>query len=428
MSKTRNEIGAKRAKAIGLIVVVAVILCTATFLHFRRLHRQEPEPAPAPTVSAEIHTDTPAPSTPPSFIDGPEWQQGEPIEDFEDTSFVADSSSGYRNDKRLIYQYNKQGDTVSVGLGTALHADRIYLAPQASITEQGHRVGFYITINGAAPIIYSQEWEPVDSQRNKSYSTFLIDRTYDSLVPAEYTDQENFGAAWTKDILDGSGEHEGCTIKLRVIDLDTRELLTTCSAFIKYDETTGAYCLDSIKGNDVLETRELTAEERTELLEWAYSVVTTEEYGFDGSVRAALLEYNNKQAVFEKSSVEFLGDTTYFNELCDTEKRQTKSARFLRKLARANPDGSNIVAVNLYIPTKGLVQEARAGLVTLYYAPNGVGAFVYAECQTDQADNAVKIIPPAYDNAPATSKNLFFEGFDYYAPLYADDKYFQERT
>lgn len=395
---------------MGIIIAsVAALLClTAILITTGGNSGKEITPTEASVPPREAQESPPPTATTHTggFIDGPQWGQsgtieGNPDPDYEDTSFVYDTVSKYHNEKQLIYQYNDAGDTITIGLGADIAADCIYLNPKASITEAGNKkVGYYISLSSGLPIFSNTPWGSTTSAENSNYSNFVIKRTYEELIPATYTDAVNFGVAWKKDILDGAESGSDITVFIRAIDLGLGDMLASFAATIKYDAATQGYMLNEVHGTDVRSTGlYLSEEDRGALLNDAYELLCNPIYSPNEEVRIALLS-GDKEETISRSIVEYLGGTTYFNKLFDSEGKEINNSRFL-KITKGD-----IVAVSLYVPTD---LGARAGHITLYYSPGGLG--VHASPNRDPNNE----FPPNAE--PVTSQRLIFAGYDYYAPF-----------
>lgn len=401
-----------KTKAGIIIASIAALLCfVAVVVTIGRDKEKTPPEVSRPPVETQEGAlpgvVSPEPTTyTGGFIDGPQWGQsgvvgGNPDPDYEDTSFVYDTTSKYHNERQLIYQYNDAGDTITLGLGADIAADCIYLNPKASITEgEGRKVGYYISLSSGLPVLSNSPWGSTASAENEGYSNFVIRRTYEELIPATYTDESNFGVAWRKDILDGAESGADITVFIRAIDLGFGDLLASLAATIKYDTATQGYMLSEVHGTDVRATGlYLTEADRETLIEDAYELLRNPIYSPNEEVRIAF-QSGNKDDTLNRSIVEYLGNATYFSKLFDSEGKEINNSRFL-KITKGN-----IVAVSLYVPTDF---GARAGHITLYYSPGGLGV---RSSPSRDPDNE---FPP--NEEPITSQRLVFAGYDYYAPF-----------
>ncbi len=311
-------------------------------------------------------------------------------ENFVATDPVADEGAEYRNNNVFIYQYNEAGDTISFGLDTDEKSDRLYINPSASIAEQGVRVGYQI-MTSRVPILYQEgEWAKKEDPSNEGCYNFLIkedDTTKMMVRPATYKDGKNFGIAWANDILYDGFQNEGTTLYIRVYNLDEiRHLIALCRVNIEYDQARGCYYIESVTGGDVLNTGEVTEEERTELVNRSIDLLLNNEYAPWSKFG---YEYEDLAELGPTSTfVEYLGEKTYYNDITAPDKSLIKSNLLIMAY-------DNFVAVTMR-PFTGTD-------FTLYYATFAAGINLHK----DDPDNVTGL-----DMSPVGSLHLVYAGCD----------------
>jgi len=227
----------------------------------------------------------------------------------------------------LVYQYNENGDAITLGADLGSTDSMLYLNPVASITDEGRKVGFYISSSRVPVEIEEGTWQDLNAGINSSSSNFVINWTYDELIPANYVSETQFGVGWVNDTLYDGKQDTGADLYIRAIDLGTHQMLAIFKATIIFDPDTGCYALDSVQGNDVARTGELTMEDRTALLSDAYDLVSNETYG-PNALAANHMASTDRDWAISNGFVEYLGkDRMYFNKCLTTVRRASLSSK-----------------------------------------------------------------------------------------------------
>jgi hypothetical protein len=268
---------------------------------------------------------------------------------YESTALAERKSSGnYRNDALLKYEYDTKGNTISLGLGSGQLDDYIYLNPRCSEATPHMKIGFYISSSRIDVEICDKVGEPGTAPKNASESNVLIvDRTYDTLVPAIYKDPENYGIRWKNDPMYDGNLSTGTTLYIRAVRLFDGYLVAICRAEIVYDQATNTYRLASLYNADVRNTGELPDAERDRILNDAVDFIRNPE-------RGPVVSYENQAYWDEALKLAKIERRpyTYFDVLYDKNNKVCRKGDFVN---------CDVYAVN--VPLTGF------GFVSVYYAP-----------------------------------------------------------
>lgn len=219
--------------------------------------------------------------TPDGSSEEPEpWEEGPQMEpDFGEASEVLETDATYKNDKVLTYTYNEAGDSISLGANLSKNGDLLYLNPVTSVATVEEPVGFILVPDRCYLQYANANFMAATQGDNAGKANFVIQDTYDSVVPSEYQNDKAYGVGWANDILYDGKQQEGTTIEIRVIILRTGKLLTLARAEIDFNERTGSYELRSLRSADVRDNGEMSEEERTALVNNAFSIALNKYYG-----------------------------------------------------------------------------------------------------------------------------------------------------
>ncbi len=241
------------------------------------------------------------------------------------------------------------------------------------------------------PLLYQEgEWTKKEDPLNEGCYNFLIkedDTTKMMVRPATYKDKKNFGIAWANDILYDGFQNEGATLYIRVYNLDEmRHLIALCRVNIEYSPERSCYYIESVTGGDVLNTGEVTEEERAELVQRSIDLLLNNAYAPWSKFG---YEYEDFSGLGPMSTfVEYLGEKTYYNDITAPDKSLIKSNLLIMAY-------DNFVAVTMR-PFSGTD-------FTLYYATFAAGI----NLNKDDPDNTTGL-----DMSPIGSLHLVYAGCD----------------
>lgn len=387
----------KKKPNTGLIIGAVVLLAVfAIWMILRGGSRRNPQPEQTVSPTPSMAVDDPVESNSGSFIGGAVWESYPPVEpDFVDTSSNEDTASLYQNDQIFSIIYNEAGDTISVGLGDATQTKAIYLNFHESSEERN--IGYYVD-SARNPVLHSPDmrWSDRYSEQNNEYHNFLINRTYDELVPAEDT-----SVWWVNDLL-FDGKNDATTdLYVRAIDVDNGEMLATFR--IEIANVLNTFRIAAVTSTDVKNTGKMTEADRTLLLENAIALAKNDVLGLDSRVRSDMESMEDADLI-ATGKVEYLGDRMYFNKSLSSSGKTVMSYRF-QKLYR------DIYAVTF--------STFDGGAFTMYYSPD-VGDELstaiqesLSETYGDEVPEDI-VVPPLN---PVTSENLRFFATDLYRPF-----------
>lgn len=386
--------GKSKAKlVIGAIAAVSIVLC---LLFIWRAEPSE-EPVSTPPQTEDIWTPEPEPTGSGAFIPGASWDLPGDTTHAGDASHSYEQPSAeiqYRNDKSLSIICNEQGDTITVDNGNANDVkDAIILNFQMSDEEK--KVGYYIT-SSRNELHFSSDakWGALDAPANQGHSNFVINWTYNELIPIE----DNM-VSWSNDLLYDGKEKTGTTLYVRALDIGNGgQLISTFKVEIAFRD--GAYQLDEISGTDVSVTGKLGEEERSALLLNAFSLAKNEVLGLDG-ILAADLQAETEEDVLSYGKVEYLGDRMYYPVSVSPAGRAVTSSQFTAMY-------HDIYAVTL--PT------LHGGAFTMYYSPD-VSDELEVNIQAAVLEQYGDTLPEGIELpelAPVTNEQLRFFATDPY--------------
>ncbi len=389
-----------KKKIFAFLAVGVSIIAVICFLFIRSGDRRNHEPTPSAVTEETPNASfdpamypTPAPTTGP-FINVPRPTNTEDVfTDYEYTGSNYEKDAVYVNDQILPMIYQADGSTISVGLGEASVSDGLYLNLHES---SGKKMGYYIS-SSRNDVLFNPtlEYSPLDSEQNASYSNFLIDRTYDQLVPAE---GENL--CWANDILYDGKTNAGTTLNVRAINLSTGALESTFKIEIGFENDT--YLIKSISSTDSVLTGDMTQEDHDAIVTHALALAQNQFLDLSPS---AISELGGRdlESYLIHSKVEKV-DSPYFNRvLTPPSGRMALSYRFAERY-------SDIYAVTL--------SAGEGDSFTLYYAAD-VNDSLEELLQEDLADLFPDGVPEDVeipDLSPVTSKELRFFAYDLFAP------------
>lgn len=374
----------KSLVGIGAAVLSIALLCGTMVLVMRgcsgtqqEVSKQE-EMQPASNASATDNADIVEPdgnkdeSAAPGGESpgaGAEIDIGEEYVDYEDNTAVA-TIGEYANDRVVTYDYGS--GTISVGINAAKYTDALYINPvcsEATATQEG-QVGFYISSTSGE--LYFQEFEgnkPTDGANAKEANLVLLQESFNWATSARFVDAQNYGVMWCRDELSNDYDNGGTTLYIRAIRLHTGRLLAICRVSIMYDSSSDTHYIGKIESNDVVDTGEMTKEEKQALAQQAVDAMRASNHVATGDEEWA------KAAASAK--IEHIAEP-YFINMRNMDGKPDKSYKY---------SNCEIWAVNLQLP---------ADFVTVYFAPHL--QIIGFERPTEPGKSELNLKPIGYAN------------------------------
>ena len=258
----------ERAKLIiKLILGIAAIAVCCLFIIFvmRACSAGDDDPDASNTPSISDDGENSSPSGNGSGTEVPNDTLSD-YADYEDNSDY-ESLGNYMNDRILTYDYGS--GTISIGVDLGVQ-DYLYLNPVCSeaSAEPGKQVGFFITASSPRlDISYAEGAAATEELNAQEANLVMLGQTYDTAAPAGYKSAENFGVRWERDTMEINEDDGGTTLYIRAVNLSSGELIAMCKATIVYDAATDTHHLDTLTSSDVVDTGEMTQEEKSALVQ-----------------------------------------------------------------------------------------------------------------------------------------------------------------
>lgn len=366
-----------------IIMILAVVMCSAKMEErMKRSHEPEVDPQTRPPdYSADV------------IISPPSDEEVIISEDGNEPS-NRKSPGTYLNNMKLSVSTG-YGMTFSLGMEDQSATDAIYFNPHFEYIYAGNPAEAYgyLIRTERVPMEYAETTAaPVWTWENLGLTDFaIVGRTYDKVVPAAALSRDHYGVRWLDSPAYGGLEHAGDTVRILIIRISDGTLMGAVNAEISYDYGKHSYSLKNLINSDVSFCRELSEEQRGELIEKTVQILLQ---GNDQMTLDVSPEELNAQSA---STVVDHPKRTYYSKLYDMDGNVVSSGTFGK---------CNIYAVN--INCNGY------GFFTVYFAPepqaNGLAMETMKEGET------VKLVPIGYDAfAPFTVDS--FSSF-----LHPDDK------
>lgn len=340
----------ERAKLIVrlLLGIAAIAVCCLLIIFVMRscsADEDNPEDSSTPSVSEEDASSSLAGNS--SISTGGENPEDTPsgYVDYEDNSDY-DSLGNYANDRVLTYNYGS--GTISLGVDNLGVQDYIYLNPVCSeaSAQAGRQVGFFITASSPRlDISYSEGAAATDPMNAQTANLVMLGQTYDTAAPAGYQSVDNYGVRWERDELEINEDNGGTTLYIRAVNLSSGELIAMCKATIVYDESTDTHHLDTLASSDVVDTGEMTQEEKSALVQDAITFM-------QGTGNFTPPNEADWTTAASTAKVEHVPEP-YFTQFSDKDGQQARAFDFPYNRCE-------IWAVNLQFST---------GFITVYFAP-----------------------------------------------------------
>lgn len=356
---------------LGFFLLIAFIIVAVTNNHQGKEETDKSESTSVPYSSA-----TPLPTLAPIPTSVPYYAGMEDKQEFATQGTLYSKSFNHINGGE--YACNLlSGATLTIGVESDTN-DRIYLNPQIDDPDVAtSQYGIYVRSSTGTISSNDTNGELPGSARNSAYRTlYILDRTYDTSVPAE-------SLTWEVNSLD-IDNLEGAVINFRVIRFADNRILGTANAIVGYNEAADAYSIFQIFSNDVSDLGLMTAEERDTLVSRAFDFILDPSTGPDlGDAEADIYGsyiLNTNNAIVEKT------DRLYFGQLLSPEQEIIKAGNY---------NGKDIYAVTVPFPV--------IGFATVYFMPQ-------AQIDGFQA--------PTYPGE--TEIELDILGYDFLTPLSID--------
>lgn len=228
------------------------------------------------------------------------------------------------------------------GDGNALYLNPVYEAVEEEniFSAEKTAFAFYVkTMFGEDVATATSATALYNQGSNVGYKYFVIkDRTYDTLVPAEYIDSVNYGVKWT-DLNNLHGfDGSDYDIAIRVVRLPDGQLMGTAKMQVAFDPTAYTYSIVNLVCSDVSVTGELTEEARNEIVDRAFEFFCSDDKGQSTFIDQSYWDTYKAKTIVEKV------DWFYFPRLFDAQGNTVSAGKF---------SGISTYAVNINYPGYG---------------------------------------------------------------------------
>lgn len=284
-------------------------------------------------------------------------------------------NGAYDNSREMFYDLGDYG-MMYVGLGEeGLMADALYLDLNCVMPRdrRDHSIGYYISVNGGileySRPVTSINWatvplvSPEEMEKINEYKGYIFDnRLFSEVIPADFRDFEDYGVRWKADKLMPSPDGNKTTVKIRGVDLFSKEMLFLMNVDIQYDPETGTYSLDRVRVPD----NDMNSEERAAIIQEAITFAETNLINLDNlaqigfadtwkisATQTALVEKVNLP-YFTSKMLSALSDG-YIPLHYDIDMHET--VRFGTHFGKVK----DLYAVTINVPL--------TGIITIYFAP-----------------------------------------------------------
>lgn len=269
----------------------------------------------------------------------------------EDASKIRNLGIGtYENGQSFAYTFESSNTTLTIGVKDTSLEDAIYLNPICT-TRLSENVGI-IAHTSRINLECSDTGKGSDaSGAAKQYPgehTFLVrNRTYDTLIKAQYTDPENYGIRWVNTGEDGELK-AGTTVDFLLVTVPGCYLIGICRIEIGFNPETNTYAIKSLVNADVAQTGEISPEMRDYLVSDAKDFICNKDRGPIMSIA----DDPYWETALKLTKVHKTQRGTYFNPAVSPSNELFAPGRY---------SNADVFAVN--IPWDGY------GFLTIYYAP-----------------------------------------------------------
>ncbi len=374
--KRKLESRLSKKQLAGLVLVSGVVVICLVGLLFSAIFGGDGDVETQPPEIENTDT-TPTPMPEPTYF--PEIEgNGELMEG--DGVY---SNTEYANNKVLTYKYNKT-DSISVGVDAPDETGSIIINPHASVTDEGHRVAFYVEPSRCFLNYAHFPFEEMDSTTNMPEKNIVVNWVYNEATTGTYHSSDDYGISWVNSYQYDNQDHTGCTLAIRAVDLNESQLIAVCTATIIWNEDSKQYELASLTGNDVSDTGAMSSSDRADLLSRAYDLMLDENFGPNNSYD---LTEDDKAELIEFGIVEKV-PSTYFQRFISEYGTTAKSSKYAY---------DDIYAVSFKV--------GPWGFITMYYSPQ---ASYLSDIEPGNPEEEYI----AFDKTPVTSMDLKYFGHD----------------
>lgn len=179
------------------------------------------------------------------------------------------TDSIYRNDRILTYETG--GSTFSIGQNSG-GSDCIYLNISCQTASEEDPVGYYI-LSDKEPVSFAGTPSIYDSDFNRGHANFyLTGLLYNTAVPSEYTDPENYGIMWHDAPGYDDGDRTSATLSVRAVHIVSGKFIGGFRIRIHIpaaDPPGSSYYIEDVSDSDIRTDpdEEISEETRSMLLD-----------------------------------------------------------------------------------------------------------------------------------------------------------------
>ena len=262
----------------------------------------------------------------------------------------------YRN--RVLSCEFPGGSVLRIGTDEE-NSDALYLNPVFEVSDEEalysageDEFAFYFLSSSADDIAFSTENVGTTLSFPEEDRYFCVtDRTYDTLVPAEFRNAQDFGVKWT-DLNNYHGfDGSDSDVRIRVVRPTDGRLLGTAILHIRFDIESCTYIPEALVNSEAVECGFMTEADRDKLVDRAFEFFASGISGFNANVDRSQWSNFKPLAIVEKT------ERFYFSRFFG-EDSEVKSG--------GDYNGVQVYAVNLNYPNFGFVTVYCASEMQLY--------------------------------------------------------------
>lgn len=331
-------------KFIALAVIASVCVIVSLICLFLLKITADRVPENTPELSAPP-SETPVETAPATPDPGEESEESVLPAAYDDVGKAESAAAGDCSNAGAVSCRLSGGGEFSLGIECP-DTNYIYLVPECSYASADNPVAYYIS-SDRVPVEYGDS-DPSGFEAYPGVSEFILTgQTFDTLIPARYRGEDDFGCRWKNNIyFDGaSGSDADTSLYIRAVDLKGQYVLAVLRAEIKYNAATETFGLTRLSDNDVSATGELS-------LDAAAAAVSIAEDCLTDSSKCPNIANLDKERIMSASTVVEKVPCTYFYRFFDYEG------------AKANRGG--YLSCDVYAVTFDVI---GLGPVTFYFAP-----------------------------------------------------------
>lgn len=266
--------------ALAILALIIVLVVIMTKNDGSGTETQPATTAAADTNGVPLPTGGEQPASGNETGDPAATETGEAPTNMESGDFTIfdyfDTTGYFKNTGPVTVHINNAEAAFDLTIGLRSDNDKmLYLNPSTNFTKNGGKIGFYIRSTSGKGMLWTSDqkcrdrYEVLDSET----TNYLIDRTYDQLLPASYVNDQNFGLIYITE----NKEVAHDDLHILVVDLNTRHLLGT--AIVEIDLAGDRYQITGIRETgekDPNVTELLTALMRQEILTSNFLIIAEE--------------------------------------------------------------------------------------------------------------------------------------------------------